>query len=385
MHICDMLSIGFLTPEYPHPELSRSGGLGTSIKNLATGLVSYEHNATIFVVGQDKECHFFDEGVKIVSIKKEIHFAFNWYLERKRIQRIIQRYIDAEEIQLIEAPDWTGIPAFMKFDIPLIIRLNGSDGYFCYLDGRKQKWKHHFLEGKALKSADYIVSVSTFTADLTKKIFKLNSSIETIHNGVDVDVFKPIETDINEGQLLYYGTIIRKKGVLELAKAFNLVVQKAPTTTLLLIGKDAVDVFDKISTLDIFFSILSEQAKKQVSYLAEVPYKEIQIYIAKAHIVVLPSFAEAFPMTWLETLAMGKALISSDIGWTEELMVDGKTGYTVNPKNHNEFSEKILKLLGDLELCEAFGKSGRDHVADNFSSKIITEQNLKYYKSIILK
>lgn len=377
------MHIAFLTPEYPHPELNRSGGLGTSIKNLAKGLIANDCQVTVFVIGQDVDGEFDDEGITVVSMVKKQHVAFNWYLERKRIQKFIQKHVDKKCIQLIEAPDWTGITAFMKFTVPLVIRLHGSDGYFCHLDGRKQKWKHRFLEKKALKYADAIVSVSRFTGDLTKRIFNLKKDITTLYNGIDVDVFKPINIEEVEGQLLYFGTIIRKKGVLELAKAFNLVVQKAPTTTLLLIGKDAVDIFENVSTLKLFLNSLTKQAKQKVTHLQEVPYLDINTYIAKSQIVVLPSLSEAFPMTWLETLASEKPLVSSNIGWANELMIDGVTGYTLDPKNHKEFAYKVLDLLNDSEKRSRFGKDGRQHVIQQFSAEVITQQNIAFYKKCI--
>jgi glycosyltransferase involved in cell wall biosynthesis len=377
------MHIAFLTPEYPLPSLSRSGGLGTSIKNLAAGLITKGVTVTVFVIGQKENRPIDDEGINVVVVAKKKHLAFNWYLERKRIQHIIQDYINREGIQLIEVPDWTGLSAFMTFSVPLIIRLNGSDGYFCNLDGRPQKWKNYFLERTALKKADAIVSVSTFTGELTNKVFKLSRDISTIHNSIDVENFKPINIDLNEKQLLYFGTIIRKKGVLELAKAFNLLVKEQPEVNLLLIGKDIVDIFDKVSTLELFYNILSKQAKAQVIHIPEVPYHEIKTYIAQAHIVVLPSFAEAFPMTWLETLALEKPLVSSNIGWATELMIDGVTGYTVDPKNHQEFASKLLELLNDESKCMSFGKEGRKHVSQNFSVDIITKQNIDFYKDVI--
>jgi len=57
-------------------------------------------------------------------------------------------------------PDWTGISAFMNLKCPIVIKCHGSDTYFCALEKRKQKFKNYFLEKKALKSADYILSVS---------------------------------------------------------------------------------------------------------------------------------------------------------------------------------------------------------------------------------
>ena len=377
------MHIAFITPEYPHPELSRSGGLGTSIKNLAKGLVKSGVKVSVFVISQSKDINYNENGIDVISLAKKKHIALNWYLERKRIQKIISRHIKAEGIQLIEAPDWTGVSAFMKFNVPLIIRLNGSDGFFCHLDGRSQKKKNYFLEHKALTNADAIVSVSTFTGKLTKQIFKLKDDIKTIHNSIDVNAFKPIDVEINEEQLLYFGTIIRKKGVLELAEAFNLVVEKVPKSTLLLIGKDAIDVFEKTSTVRLFFDKLSSKAKVNVTYVPEVPYHEIKKHIAEAQIIVLPSFAEAFPMTWLETLALEKPLVSSNIGWANELMVNNSTGFTVDPKNHEVFASKIIELLENSDLCKAFGKAGRLRVIEKFSVKKITNQNIEFYKSVI--
>lgn len=377
------MHIAFLSPEYPYPTLTRSGGLGTSIKNLAKGLVSQGVTVTIFVVGQQKDVDFIEEGIRISSIAKQKHWVFNWYLERKRYQKIIQKHIDKEGIDLIEAPDWTGMSAFMEFKVPLVVRLHGSDGYFCHLEDRKQKWKHRFLEKSALKNADAIVSVSKFTGELTKELFGLNQSIITIPNGINTDDFKPLDIVNNRDQILYFGTLIRKKGVLELAKIFNKVVDKAPQSRLLLIGKDALDVFEKVSTLSLFMGLLSDEAKKRMKHLEEVPYAEIQNYIASSQVVVLPSFAEAFPMTWLEALAMEKALVSSNIGWANELMGDGVTGFTVNPKDHELYAEKISILLNDPDKCAEFGRAGRKLVFDHFSTTIIVQKNIEFYKSII--
>tara|TARA_R110002072_G_scaffold220139_6_gene377664 strand:+ start:3409 stop:4554 length:1146 start_codon:yes stop_codon:yes gene_type:complete len=379
------LNIAFITPEYPHKNLKPSAGLGSSIKNSASVLAREGHSITVFVVFQNDEKIFFDGGIKVISISRKGYRFFGWYLERKHIQKKIQQEIQAFKIDIIEAPDWTGITAFMTFSIPLIIRLHGSDTYFCNLEGRKQKRKNHFFEKIALKQADRIVSVSTFTGNLTKQLFHLKCDIETIYNGINTELFKPIEVKINTGQVLYFGTIIRKKGVLELAIIFNEIMEVYENASLLLLGKDVIDAFENKSTLDLFFERLTEKAKSKVTHLEEVPYKDIKNYIAKAQVVVLPSFAEAFPMTWLETLAMKKALVASNIGWATELMEDGKTGYLVNPLNHEEFSNKIVTLLKDEEKNKRFGNNGRVHVISNFSTSVVIEKNINLYKSLLPK
>jgi len=377
------LNIAFISSEYPHENLKPSAGLGSSIKNLAKGLVQSGMKVTVFTVFQNKNHTFFDDNIKIISIARKGYKVFGWYLERKHIQREIQKEIDAQGIDVIEAPDWTGITAFFNVSIPVIIRLHGSDAYFCHLENRKQKKKHKLFEQNALQNADKIISVSAFTAQVTTDLFQIKKNIEVIHNGIDTEYFKPIAADINTGQLLYFGTVIRKKGVLELARIFNKVVSENNEASLLLIGKDTMDVFENQSTLSLFNKLLSNKAKQKVTHIPEVPYEDIKNYIAKAHIVVLPSFAEAFPMTWLEALAMGKPLVSSNIGWAKEIVVDKKTGYTVDPKNHERFAEIVIRLLVNSELANTMGSSGRDYVVKHFSSAIITKQNIDFYKYCI--
>lgn len=377
------MHIGFLTPEYPHPDFSRSGGLGTSIKNLAVALVKQSVEVTVFVTGQTQDRVFFENGVRLVCIAKKQHRLFSWYKERKRIQNIIQKYIDTDGIQLIEAPDWTGLSAFMKFTVPLIIRMNGSDGYFCHLEGRQQKWKHRFLERKALQNANALVSASSFTGQVTKSLFGLKKEITTIHNSIDTTVFVPLDEPIKPLQILYFGTLVRKKGVLELPFIFNEVVKQVPNAELVLIGKDNIDVLTQKSTWSLFQEALSPKAKQCVTHLKEVPYQAIKTYIAQAQVIVLPSFAEAFPMTWLETLAMEKPLVSSNIGWAKELMIDGKTGYIVDPKQHFVYASKVIDLLKDKELCRQLGEAGRKHMKHTFSTTVVLPKNISFYQKII--
>ncbi|WP_346883673.1 glycosyltransferase family 4 protein [uncultured Algibacter sp.] len=379
------MHIAFISPEYPHKSLKRSAGLGTSIKNLATGLVKEGNSITVFVVFQNEDKVFLEDGIKVISMSRKGFKFFGWYLERKHIQEKIEQEIENSKIDILEAPDWTGITAFMRFKIPLLIRLHGSDAYFCHLEGRNQKCKHYFFEKNALKNADKIISVSNFTANATKQLFNLKHRIDTIYNGIDTELFKPVNTNINKHQLLYFGTIIRKKGVLELANIFNTIVDNYEKTSLVLIGKDVKDTLENKSTLGLFYNLLTEKAKLKVEHITQVPYEEIKTYIAKAEVVVLPSFAEAFPMTWLETLAMEKALVTSNIGWASELMIDAKTGYMVNPLNHKEFAEKIIDLLKDKEKNKAFGENGRKHVSANFSTSVIIKINIEMFESLLSK
>lgn len=377
MHIC------FLTPEYPHPDIGKSGGLGTSIKNLATQLVKEGVKVTVVVCGQKQDAVFMEDHITFHVIRQRTYPLFGFYRYRKFLETYLNRLCHSENIDLVEAPDWTGISAFMQLQVPLVIRFNGSDAYFCKLDGRPQKKKNYFFEKWALQGADHLLSVSQFTADETRAIFNLKKEITVIPNSIDIHRFEPQPDKEQADRVLYFGTIIRKKGVLELASIYNLVHAAHPETQFIFAGKEVVDVFTGISTKAMILEGLDDAVKEKIHFLEESPYAAIQKEIAKATVVVLPSFAEAMPMTWLEAMAMEKALVTSDIGWAKELMIDGVTGSTVHPKDHQRYADKIGALLKDTPLRKSLGVQARKRVVEHFSTKVITQKNSDFYKSIV--
>lgn len=376
------MKIAFLTSEYPHSKLKRSAGIGTSIRNLAYGLVREGIQVTVFVAFQEKNESFMDGEIRIVSIGRKGYSFGGWYFERKNIQKKVQKEIDEQGIQLLEAPDWTGITAFMKFSVPIVIRIHGSDAYFCELEGRKQKLKNYFFEKTAIKAADHIISCSQFAADISSDIFNIKKEIKVIYNGIDVEKFKPDRSNVDPNRILYFGSIIRKKGVMELAEIFNHLAEMNENVKLILIGKDNQDILENKSTVDMFTSKLKEKHRSRVQYLPEVPYNEIREHLNRAAVVVLPSLAEAFPMTWLETLSLEIPLVSSNIGWANELMIDGETGYCCDPNNHSEYSVKIQELLKDEQLANSMGKQGRTRIQQNFALETIISENIDFYKFI---
>lgn len=377
------MHIAFLTPEYPHTVSTPSGGLGTSIKNLAQELVWNGVEVSIIIYGQKKNHTFTEDNIHFYLVKQKNYKFGGWYFYRKFLQNYLNLLAEKENIDLIEAADWTGITAFMSIKKPLFIRLHGSDTYFCALEKRQQKWKNRWFEKNALKNADRIISVSEFTGKKTMELFGLITDFKVIPNAVNLKKFTPENENIDPDRLLYFGSLLRKKGVLEMASIFNIVVQKRPSTTLTVLGKDVEDAQENTSTLKLFRNLLSAKAIKNFNYLGEKEYEQVKFQLAKAAVIVLPSFAEAFPMTWLEAMAMEKALVTSNIGWAAEVMINGETGFTENPEDHYNYAEKILKLLGNPELRRKMGVNARKKICNEFSSEIIASKNISFYESVL--
>lgn len=380
------MKIAFLTPEYPHPKTGSSGGIGTSIKNLAIGLLGQGVSVRILVYAQKEDAIFDDNGVIIQQIKNVKFKGLSWWFTRKKLENIINQLYSDKEIDLVEAPDWTGISSFIKpKSCPLIIRLNGSDTYFCHLDNRSIKWINKFHEKRALKKADALLSVSQFTADKTNEIFGLNKKFTIIPNPIDAGLFQSTKEKQSENNILYFGSLIRKKGLLELPFVFNKVIENNPNAKLILIGKDVPDIISgNVSTWQMMQELFSDEAKQNVNYLGSVSYTEIKEKIKDTTVCVFPSFAEAFPVSWLEAMAMEIPIVASNVGWAKEMIDEGDNGFLVHPTDHNTFSKKITTLLNNKELCLKMGKSARKKVEKSFDIKVLAKQNIEFYKSIIV-
>ncbi len=380
------MHIGLITSEYPHPKVSHAAGIATSIKNLAIALVKKGVTVTVFVYHQNVNEVFDDNGVSIHLIEKKRYSFFTWYHYRKYLQNYINSIIKRHNIQLIEAPDWTGITAFIRFKVPLVIRFHGSDAYFCKLENRKQKFKNFLFEKMALKSAVAYIAPTTFAGEETAKIFGLNrSKIKTIHYGIQLEAFEnKSPSNYDENTLLYIGTIIRKKGVLELASIFNRVIEQEPRAKLKLIGKDSPDIkTGSNSTYQLVSNSLSEAAKRNVTYLGKIPYSEVQTHIKKAHVCAFPSFAETLGMVTIESMALQKPVVNTSIGWAQELINDGINGYLVYPKEIEIYSSRILQLFEDKALCTTIGKAAQKKVVSTFDIVKQAELNITYYNYIL--
>lgn len=378
------MKIAFLTPEYPHLKTKNAGGIGTSIFNLSNALSTLGHEISILIYGQDEDEYFDEDNIHFFKIKNIKVKGLSLILTQKKVERLINSLYDSGKIDIVEAPDWTGFTAFVNLKCPLVIRENGSDTYFCYLDNRKVKYKNKFLEKRALKKADGIISVSAFTGNLTNELLKLNRNFTVIPNSIDASLFKPKQSDSEKITILYFGTLIRKKGLLELPEIFNLVHNSHKEVELILVGKDSDDIkTGSSSTWQLMQPLFNKTALKNVSYLGAVDYSEIQDLIKNATVCVFPTFAEALPVSWLEAMAMEKAIVASNIGWAHEMIEDEKEGFLVHPTHHKQYAERILELINDHNKRIQFGTAAREKVKLQFSHNLIAKRSIEFYKTVI--
>lgn len=369
------MHIGFLTTEYPPLP---SGGIGTSIRNLGRALVEQGHRVS--VIGWGKEASFLDSGVNVQMLPAAKITHMGWISNRIIVVRHINRLVVDEGLQIVESPDWCGLSAGMQLRCPVVIRCNGSDSYFSQILKYPLKFRNWLPEMMALHTARDIASVSQFTASVTREKFRLKKHIQVIPNGIDIRNFEPSFSKVG-ATVLYFGTLIRKKGALDLPKIINQVSQKKKSAKFLLAGGDAPDrLSGNPSTWEMINSELSPSAKNKTFYLGKLPYDEIVSLIREAAVCIFPSYAEALPLSWLEAMACGKPIVAYDFGWSPEVVDHNKTGVLVPLRETQEFSEAVVRLLNSADFRREMGEGARKKAVKEFSSERVAKLSLEWYR-----
>ncbi len=83
---------------------------------------------------------------------------------------------------------------------------------------------------------------------------------------------------------------------------------------------------------------------------------------------------EGFGMVLLEAAACGKATIAGVTGGTKEAVVDGKTGFLVDPTDCDRLVATVERMLNDRQLCTRLGLQGRDRVVGDFDWPVVCHQ-----------
>jgi len=163
------------------------------------------------------------------------------------------------------------------------------------------------------------------------------------------------------------------KGVEEFCKSADLLGPKYPKLKFLLIGMD-----DSGSPDSVPFAYLKKyNEKKNFNWLGyRVDIKELY---AISSVAVFPSYYRegGWPRGVLEPMAMGKPVITTNTEHCSKAIVDGENGILVAPKDHNQLSEAIERVIKDKKYAKNIGKNARDTIKNDMEEEMIMERLIK--------
>ncbi|MES2239820.1 MAG: glycosyltransferase family 4 protein [Bacteroidota bacterium] len=380
MHIC------FLTNEYPKKGFPH-GGIGSFVKTLALHLVEKGIEVTVLGINYTAADEvLIEDKVTIYRIKKAETKGVNWYLNSKKINARIDEIHKQSPIDVIESSELGLAFIKKKKDIKYIIRLHGGHHFFAEAEKRKiNRWKA-FQEKKSFKKADAFIAISNFVKTHTNQYLSYNNKeVALINNLIDVELFKPIETQIIKNQIVFVGTVCEKKGIRQLIQAFPLVKEKFPNATLEIYGRDW---FFSDGTSYIKMLKQEELPKlgdiaKAIQFNGVVDYDEIPKKYAQAEVCAFPSHMETQGLVAPEAMAMQKMVVFTQEGPGSEIITHQETGLLCNPYSPVDIADKIIWVFSNPEKSEAIAAKARVEVFKKLKPESIVKQNIQFYEKII--
>jgi glycosyltransferase involved in cell wall biosynthesis len=183
--------------------------------------------------------------------------------------------------------------------------------------------------------------------------------ITVIRNGVDLQEFDTIRGDPQGlNKVSFCGRLQYEKGADVFIRSIPAVLQSCPAVTFEILG----DGPDRRSLEDLACQLGIADAIEFLGWR-----QDARQLMASHSIVVLPSLREGMPWTALEAMALRKPVVASRVGGIPEVVIDGHTGFLVEPGDPQAIAAKIIYLLSEPVLRAEMGTAGRKRIENHFS------------------
>ena len=177
-----------------------------------------------------------------------------------------------------------------------------------------------------------------------------------------------------EKLILFYGALDKRKGIDILIEAFKILTTHypLPITHLIIVGTGPEQ--ENLKLLTIHY-----QLQTNVTFLDWMPNDELPALLNAADVFVYPSvpsggWEEQFGYAMAEASACGVPVVATNTGSIDEVVVDGQSGFLVEPSNSGQLADALNKILSDEDLRKKMGEFGRQYVIENFSYKVVANQ-----------
>lgn len=183
--------------------------------------------------------------------------------------------------------------------------------------------------------------------------------IAVVPNAVDTDYFQPGPgPDPSHPTVLSIGRLVDDKDPLNLLEGFRLAAEQLPRAQFAIMGNGALK-----SELEA--RIVAHFLDARIRLLPGVP--DVRPVMRGAAVFVLASVREASPNVIIEAMAMGLPVVATRVGGIPELVVDGKTGFLVEPGDPKGLADAVITVLADEDRRIEMGRVGRQR-AEKFHS-----------------
>ena len=267
--------------------------------------------------------------------------------------------------------------------IGLIMKKFFGKPYVYYVHGEGYTWFAQFrfqpkVRKVILRNADRIVAACSYAEEgVLRDLGGGQEKIVRINPGVEFERFDPNRKDRSHVAgldldrkkiILTVGRLIDRKGQDTVIRAMPKVIANVPEALYLICGRGPYEEGLRHLAADL-------GVDKNVMFYGFVPNDRLPDIYSICDLFVMINRdtpgegPEGFGMVFTEAAAAGKAVIGGRSGGNKDSIVDGVTGYRVDPLDVDEVAAKIIMMLRDDNLRKTMGQNSREWVMKNFNWK----------------
>lgn len=221
----------------------------------------------------------------------------------------------------------------------------------------------HSIGWLIVKLANKNVGISSSSCDFLKHIGDNRPNL--ILDGIDIDVFKKVDTDLKDRMglknnfiIVFIGRLVYAKGAQDLIKIFPRIKNKRQNIKALLVGDGPYR-----NELE---GMIPDEFKDDILFLGTKTQQEISEILNMADIFVNLSYSEGFGITVLEAGAVGVPVVATKVGGVPELIKDYETGISIKPGDYDHLYKAIVELMDDSSLREKMGNNIAIEIKTNY-------------------
>ncbi len=265
-----------------------------------------------------------------------------------------------------------------KFNVPLVVTFHGYDA--------SQMLRNRSYVKKLPELFDYASAIIIVSGHMmeTLNLEKWKEKVHVIPCSVDPDQFNFNGKANYSGtiKILHAGRIVGKKGVPDLIKVFQNLTKKYDNIVLYVAGDG-----DELSQCQELVTDLKLENK--VIFYGRVSHREIQRLMKESDIIVLNSRTddkgdmEGTPVTILEAMSMGKAVVSTKHAGIPYVINHEVNGLLAEENSNVELETCLETLIENPKLRESLGKKAVESIHKSFSNNVMQEKILKVFGSLL--
>lgn len=372
-----------------------SGGIERGVVEINNYLVKHNFNSIVLSAGGKMVYQIEQAGGKHITLNVATKNPLKIWRNIKKIKKIIKdNLVDLTHVRS-RAPAWSAYFACKQAKCPLVSTIHGnySLGHFPI------SWLKRIYNSSIAK-ADKIICVSNFIKNYAYDNYKIfrkkfnDGDVRIIHRGVDTDIFDPknitqqrMVAMINKLQIPNDRTIILLPGRLTEWKGqlyfLDVLTKLKNKNYLCLIVGDSKDHGKYLEKLK------KKIKKNNLNGLVKIENNvtDMSSLYTISDVVVSSSIrGEAFGRIVPEAQAMKRMVVATAIGGSLETIIDGKTGWLVDPQDTDKFAE-IIDMILDMPTKERnkIGEIARQHIVNNYTTENMCAETVKLYKEILNK